>query len=269
MTMQVSSGEPIEQIEPDTPLVNPAGQTIDTRFNPPRGFRREVYSDDSFGYYLQHFPLQEDGASVMLFDGREKARQDVHAAVLDLDIGDRDLQQCADAVMRLRAEYLWQQKRYEEIHFNFNNGFRADYQRWRRGERIRISGNEVSWVQRAGISETYADFRRYLVMVFAYAGTLSLSQELEPRDLSDIEVGDVFIQGGNPGHAVIVMDKARRDDNGEKLILLAQSYMPAQSIHVLRNPANLLLSPWYAVKDFREYILTPEWRFKTADLKRF
>jgi Domain of unknown function (4846) len=38
--------------------------------------------------------------------GDMKARQDVQYAVLDISVGNRDLQQCADAVMRIRGEYL-------------------------------------------------------------------------------------------------------------------------------------------------------------------
>lgn len=45
-------------------------------------------------------------------------------------------------------------------------------------------------------------------IIFAYAGTLSLENELIPVDLSDMEIGDVFIQGGSPGHAVVVVDIA-------------------------------------------------------------
>jgi hypothetical protein len=40
---------------------------------------------------------------VLLYNGAPKFRQDVHAAVIDIDVGTRDLQQCADATMRLRA----------------------------------------------------------------------------------------------------------------------------------------------------------------------
>ena len=52
--------------------------------------------------------------------------------------------------------------------------------------------------------------------------------------IENIEIGDVFIQGGFPGHAIIVVDLAE-NEVGEKCFLVAQSYMPAQEIHVLKN----------------------------------
>lgn len=253
----------------DSQLIDTSGHTLSNRVLPPPGFRRVNYPAGSFGYYLQNFPLKPAGSKVYLFDGREKYRQNVHVAVLDIDVGTRDLQQCADAVMRLRAEYLYGQQRYDDIHFNFNNGFRAEYARWRSGERIRVTGSEVSWVGGATASTAYSGFRRYLTMVFAFAGTWSLSREMQPRDLAQIEVGDVFIQGGSPGHAVIVMDKAVNETTGAVRILLAQSYMPAQDIHILNNPLEDDISPWYAIENIDEELITPEWRFKADDLKRF
>ncbi len=86
-------------------------------------------------------------------------------------------------------------------------------------------------------------------------------------NLNDIQIGDVFIQGGSPGHAVIVVDMAI-DSNQNKVFLLAQSYMPAQDIQILTNPNDRKLSPWYKV-NFEGDLETPEWTFKKSDLKRF
>ena len=44
--------------------------------------------------------------------------------------------------------------------------------------------------------------------------------------------------------------------------------MPAQDMHVLRNPAAGNDNPWYGL-DFGETLRTPEWTFKSTDLQRF
>jgi hypothetical protein len=84
---------------------------------------------------------------------------------------------------------------------------------------------------------------------------------------SNIQIGDVFIKGGFPGHAVIVVDMAV-NKQGKKIFMLAQSYMPAQELQVLKNNNNSKNSPWYS-EDFGETLVTPEWTFKKSHLKRF
>jgi len=234
----------------------------------PQGYERVAVQPHSFGWWLRHLPLKAPGAPVMLHDGRPKGRQDVHWRVLDIDTGRRDLQQCADAVMRLRAEYLYACGQHGQIHFNFTSGDRADYSRWRQGYRPLIQGQQVQWRKTAAADDSYAGFRAYLNTVFAYAGTYSLSRELRPvADPGDLQPGDVFIQGGFPGHAVIVVDVARHRQTGKKIFVLAQSYMPAQDMHILHNPNNPQLSPWYEVP--RDGLHTPEWYFEAGSLKRF
>lgn len=247
--------------------IDTAGKTLTTRILPPEGYTRTRLDTKSFGFYLRHLPLKPHGSPVYCFDGREKWNQSVHAAVVDLDVGTRDLQQCADAVMRLRAEYLWQQEAYDQISFNFTNGFAAPYAPWRAGQRIRVSGNTVAWVNAGRPDRSYAAFRKYLDMVFAYAGTLSLAEELKSKALSKIAIGDVFIQGGSPGHAVTVVDLAREEESGKIMVLLAQSYMPAQDIHILKNPGRT--DPWYLIDEHVQQIRTPEWTFSAQDLKAF
>jgi hypothetical protein len=264
-----------QEEEPEIPAVsevitnnNTGQETLFDRFDPPAGFQRMASPEGSYGYYLQHLPLKPEGSSVKYYDGALKPNRGVYAAVVDMEIGTRDLQQCADAIMRLRAEHLWHQQQYDQIHFNFTNGFRVDYEKWRQGHRIQFDGNRTSWVKKASPSNSYKNFRRYMDLIFAYAGTASLEKELKPADPDDLQIGDIFIQGGFPGHAVVVVDVALNTDNGQQVFLLAQSYMPAQDIQILQNPNDEDLSPWYNWP-VSGALNTPEWRFDDALPKRF
>ena len=78
----------------------------------------------------------------------------------------------------------------------------------------------------------------------------------------------MFIRGGFPGHAVLIVDMAEHEERGDKLFLIVQSYMPAQDIHILVNPADAQLSPWYSI-DFGDVLVTPEWNFDAGELRRF
>jgi len=189
----------------------------------------------------------------------------VHTAVIDIDVGNRDLQQCADAVMRLRAEWLFGENRASEIVFDVTEGGRVSFSRWANGERP--SPNGKVWKKSAVPDATYENFRKYMDFIFAYAGTASLERELRPVEVAEVQAGDVFIKGGFPGHAVLVADVARHATTRAPRFLLVQSYMPAQQIHVLKNFANGDGSPWYAppIGD----LVTPEWTFPPKSLRRW
>ncbi len=252
----------------DREAINTEGMTLSSRINVPDGFARTAEKDGSFAVCLRDLPLKPDDAKVLLFDGREKSAYGVYMAVIDLPIGDKDLHQCADALMRLRAEYLWNMGLYSEIHFNFTNGFRVDYGEWMKGRRIAVNGNDTWWVEKKPPSNTYDDLWDYLQIIFSYAGTYSLSKELVPVRLEDMQIGDIFIKGGSPGHSVMVADMAEDIKSGKKIFLLIQSYMPAQEIQVLINPNDPDQSPWYPL-DFSGKLRTPEWIFEKGSLMRF
>ncbi len=262
-----ASGTPSHTLAKPENLINPNGQTVQERIRVPDGFERINVENNSFGEYLRALPLKPHGTKIRLYNG-EVTKKNVHVAVLDIDIGNRDLQQCADAVIRLRAEYLYSQGLYKRIHFNFTNGFKADYWKWMDGNRIVVKGNNTFWVKNTNYSKEYNSFRKYLDVVFAYAGTLSLSNEMKIEPIENMQIGDVFLKGATPGHAVIVLDMAENKKTGEKIFLTAQSYMPAQSIHILKNPVNETLSPWYST-NFGDTLKTPEWDFDKNQLMRF
>jgi hypothetical protein len=247
------------------------GQTknnIQDRFTPSNGYQRLPENSKSFGYFLRNLPLKPKGSLVKYYNGATKNKADVYDAVVNLPIGNRDLHQCADAIIRLRADYFYQQKAFEKIHFNFTNGFNAEYIRWRAGDRVAVKGNKTNWIKTQNASISAESYWKYLELVFNYAGTASLAKELKSNNLSNLKIGDVFIKGGFPGHAVIVVDVAINPITKKKIFLLAQSYMPAQEIQILKNPNNKDLSPWYEI-DFSGELQTPEWTFKTNEFKQF
>jgi len=244
-------------------------KAVADRIAPPKRFERDVVVPGSFADWLRHLPLKPERAPLLLFNGDKKVDQSAHAAVVDIDTGDQDLQQCADAVIRLRAEYLYSKGLVEAIQFNFTSGDPALYTQWCDGLRPEVTASTVRWARKAKPDSSYASFRKYLDMVFMYAGTQSLSRELQiRRKAEEMQVGDVFIRGGSPGHAVIVVDMARSKSSDETVFLLAQSYMPAQDIHILRNPNDRALSPWYPIQ-FGETLRTPEWEFARTELRHF
>jgi Domain of unknown function (4846) len=211
----------------------------------PEGYFRVENGDDSFATWLQNVGLKKD-KTVYKFDGTEKYNQDAQYAVLDISVGTRDLQQCADAVMRLRAEYLFAQNRFAEITFTDNENIEYKFEPPYNKE----------------------NFAKYLNRVFGMCGSASLAKQLKPvNTMQNIAAGNVIIRGGFPGHAVIVMDVALNAE-GKKIYLLAQSYMPAQDIHVLKNPMDENLSPWYEANE-NEIIQTPEYTFKKSELKQW
>lgn len=209
----------------------------------PEGFARYDTAANSFPQWLAGRKLKKDRI-VHLYDGTEKKNQQAQFAVIDIPVGDKNLQQCADAVMRLRASYLYDQQKFDSIIFYDNE--EKEY-------RFSKPYNEDN-------------FNQYLQKVFGMCGTASLSKQLKQTKYKEIKPGDVLIRGGFPGHAVIVMDMIK-NKNGEKKYMLAQSYMPAQEIHILLNPASEN-SPWYDLSD-DETIKTPEYLFNASEWKRW
>ncbi len=244
------------------------GNTIQSRFEVPSGYVRTLVQDNSFEHYLRNFPLLPDTAKVYYYDGRLKPKN-IHAAILNIDIGDQNLQQCADAVIRLRAEYLYGEKRFSDIHFSFNKDFNIEFKKWAEGFRVQFVRNQFKWVRKENPDYSYSNFKKYLFYTYIYAGTYSLSSEMKIKRYGDMKIGDVFIKGGSPGHAMIIVDMAVNPKNNKKVYMLAQSYMPAQSIHIVKNLNNLDLSPWYELNLDDEIVKTPEWKFTIRDLKEF
>ncbi|HKA91771.1 MAG TPA: DUF4846 domain-containing protein [Haliangiales bacterium] len=219
-----------------------ATRPLDAPFPPPAGMARVEVEEGSFGAWLRRLPLRPPGAPVRSFKGVQILAGDDPrlAAVAELDVGTRDLQQCADSILRLHAEWMWDAGRAGELDYPLVDGKRVSFR-----------------------GTTREAFRRYLVHIFAYASTLSLDKYARKVDRADVRPGDFFVMGGSPGHAVLILDIAR-DKDGRRAALLGQGFMPAQDFHVLRAPDG---TAWFPLDG--DEIATPFWRpFRWKNLRR-
>jgi hypothetical protein len=209
---------------------------------PPEGFKRIPGAAHSFEVWLRQLGLKKD-KTVYLYNGQKKRNQSAQFAVVDISRSKTDLQQCADVVMRLRAEYLFAERKFDLIRF-------MDYNH--------------KWYNWTG-KDNRQNFDSYLQQVFGWCGSASLEKQLQPvKNFAAIKTGDVLISGGFPGHAMLVADMAM-NKSGEKVFLLVQGYQPAQDVHVVLNPNDLQLSPWYSISGGDD-IITPEWTFRRGQL---
>lgn len=247
-------------------LALPAPASIESIPVPP-GCHRLTVERNSAGAWLRQLPLKKDNR-VFLYNGALKRNQSAQFAVIDIPIGDKDLQQCADAIMRLHAEYLLANGKENDIRFTASDGTRLAFADWKRGRRFRLAGNRlVAFDSRPGQSNTEEQLEAFLVFAFMYCGTASLVQDSYPVNIMQMRIGDFFLEAGAPGHAMLVVDMAQTTDS-QKRFLLAQSYMPAQDIHIVKNAANDQADPWYAV-DSTYTLNTPEWTFRPSQLRRW
>jgi len=249
--------------------INKEKNTIKERFSAPKNYKWQEERPDSFGYFIEHFQLKPYGSKILKYNGTEIATQNLHEAILNIDTGNKDLQQCADAVIRLRAEYLYKTKKFGEIKFHFTSGDLISWNDYKNGIRAFVKGNSVNFVKTAEYDDSYENFRNYLELIFNYAGTISLNQETQPvTKNSDLKTGDILITPGSPGHVVFIAGVSK-NEKGEKLYLLGEGFTPAQSIHVISNPYDSAISPWYKLDVASQQIKTARYIFKPTNFRRF
>ncbi|ASK32749.1 hypothetical protein CEY12_10950 [Chryseobacterium sp. T16E-39] len=249
--------------------INKDKNTIRERFSPPNGYTWVDEKSDSFGYFIENFNLKPYGSQILKYDGTPISTQSLHQAVFDIDTGNKDLQQCADAVIRLRAEYLFKTKKLDDIKFHFTNGDLVSWNDYKNGVRAFVNGNIVSFRKTAPFDDSYQNFKNYLILIFNYAGTISLYKETKPiTENSDLKTGVILITPGSPGHVVFISGVCQNKE-GEKLFLLSEGFTPAQSIHLLSNPFNKNISPWYNLDINTPETKTARYIFKPTNFRSF
>ncbi|TNE89711.1 MAG: hypothetical protein EP330_10475 [Deltaproteobacteria bacterium] len=222
-------------------------RTVAEAFPVPEGFTR--VEGDAFGDWLRDRPVRAADVPVRTHDGRTVGH---HARVVDLPLVKGDLQQCADSALRLRAE--WLRETGSEVAFHATSGDLMPWARFAAGETPYADGNALKW--RQGSTGEWDD---YLRLLFTWAGTASLeAHDSQPADTP--RPGYILVQGGFPGHAVVLLDVATRQD--ETLLLVGEGYMPAQDFHVELGP----IDAWWR---WDGELALPHWTLTAEHLRRF
>lgn len=213
----------------------------------PFGYTRVEASPGSYAEYLRSLPLRKRGTKVNLYTGGEANFQFLSTGVIDQDLLSNS-EQCADATMRLRAEYLWQKGRYSEIRFR------------------NVNGNFMTYT---GGSSRKA-FETYMRNVYGWCSTYSVYHETTPRPILDVQPGDVLVyparSGHQYGHALIVVDVARK--RSKVAIMCAEGNTPARDKHIVRN-LNPLETPWFFFDGTESTLWVSVFHFDRNELRHY
>lgn len=226
-----------------------SAETVSEAFPPPEGFTR--VAGDAFGASLGALELGPPSEPVRTHDGRIVGHE---ARVVELPLTRGDLQQCADSLIRLRATWLRDQG--QPVSFHATSGDPMPWSRFVAGETPYAEGNGLKW--RQGSTGAWED---YLRLVFMWAGTASLEAHDTVRATGAPRPGDLLLQGGFPGHTVILLDVATRGD--ETLVLVGEGFMPAQTFHVELGPR----AGWFPFP--AKQLDLPHWSFGPSHHRRF
>ena len=236
---------------------NPAAaDTVAERFEVPAGCSEVAAPPGGFAAWLAARPLAPKGTPVRASDGsRVWATYSPALAVLDLDLlGPQD---CADSVMRLRGEYLWSAGKVADLSMKYLSGDAIPWSRWAEGCRPELDAAHRRvgrWVCSGTRSDGYADFEAYLENVMRYANSASLARDLDTIAADALGPGDVIAQPnptGGVGHAAIVLRTVTCED-GETRHLVANGFLPPQSVHVIGKRKLLGAQPWLTLDEYRE-----------------
>lgn len=227
---------------------NPENRKTIGDISVPHGFERIDVASGSFGEYIRQFPLKKRGSHMTYYNGKLALGQYFGYSVLDLPMLS-DIEQCADAVMRMRAEYLWDKGLYESIHFHT------------------VGGRD----QRYSGGPDRKAFEQFLRKVYDNSNTTSLRREMKTKSFKDIVPGDVFVYespgDGYYGHAVLVVDVAINKKTGHTAIMLAQSSTPALTMHIIRDFLHPIHSPWVVIDNATDGFFVSGICFKMDDLR--
>ena len=225
------------------------------RFPPPQGSQRIAPAEGSFGDWLEKIPIDTNKKILHYYTGDEALQQNGHAAIVDIPVKN-NVQDSRKIIMRIRAEYLYQQGRYDEIEFRNKEG--------------RIINPRIWYAQKYPGTEfnfPYREFNRFIKESLPGADWSEYMNNLERIAPSEAEAGDIVYQKSGGSHAMMIAGAAENPSR-ERMLLFIEGATPPAEVHVVANPADPSISPWYRMEESRP-VRTPYWVFNDRNFYRF
>ncbi len=225
----------------------PYGETIESRFTPPAGYRRAAVNPNEFAAFLRRLPLLPEGSPVLDYRGRvfKKGTDSTVAAVVNMDMRGRKLEQCMDILLRFYSRYVMETGRDSKLAFPLPDGLRLSWEKWKEGFRPRFKGLHFSLQKNALPDSSARNFQNYLNTIYAYSGSQTFYHFYPPVPLQAMRIGDFITRKQRRGHAVLIVDMVE-NARGEKQIMVGQGDTPACSFYILKNTNG---SPWFPVDE--------------------
>ena len=242
--------------------VNTAGTTVETRFMLPPGYERVPAARNSYAYFLRHLRMLPYNVTY-----NNDPSESYQVSTLNLPLID-NIQHDIHLCVRLRGEYLFSQGQYDKMAFSIVIG-RIFYVPWAKGLELEIN-DKPYWTQQPSGVDRLATFQNYLSFIFYNSNINTLLLDMQSVAIHNIMPGDMFVQAGLPGGAVIVLDVAVNPTTNNRIFLLARIHKSFQMVDVLVNPKETWNgSPWYNIETGDNKITIPDFVFYKTNLRRF
>ena len=251
--------------------INTTGMTVNSRVTVPDSFFRPPFPISTYQSYLQSLVIKSADSKVMKYDGYEK-KFICYSAVLQIDLMEEDMMRGEHYIQYLRAKFLYNSSKYDMIDFSYDDGRSLTFEQWAEGARFVWQDSIYIIDTIAGVNYTENSFKKYMDQVYMNSTTNGLAMDTKLLEVGSLSIGDLMIQPKDmhtPGHAVLVIDMAVNPLTGEKMVLLAQGFSPTQDMHILSNPYEADISPWYRVQEDNMYFTTAQWTFRKKHIRRF
>lgn len=186
----------------------------------------------SFAFWLQHLPLKPDDYKPHYVDNGEVVTPCECCAVIDLPVCRHT--DIYGAVLRIRAEYLYDVGRLDDLTFRLRGSHYVNYRDWLRGQWITENGTSVKVPP---MRDSRRAFHHFLDMVIARSDKATLTTLLRRMSPYDIKAGVVALSGrgilfkGN--HVAICVSSIPLEKSFARAAIWAQGSQPASELGIL------------------------------------